>query len=280
MEIAVIIAAAGASTRYSQASGNASGATGGIGRHKLEEDLGGKTVLHRAVEVFSKHDDVKHIVIAGPHEEEAYAEFRRKHGDRLGLLGAVIVRGGKTHRYESVAAALAAVPASATHIAVHDAARPCLDPRLLESVVEMARTHAAVIPAVACADTVKRVRVTDEPRAVDDDPIAAILGASPKSGEKLSVVEETLDRSSLVLVQTPQVFRAELLRRAYAQKDLSSTDDAGLVERLGLAGGGERVAICPGDPRNIKITTPEDLTLARAILNVKPPEAKSALHRF
>jgi 2-C-methyl-D-erythritol 4-phosphate cytidylyltransferase len=274
MEIAVIIAAAGSSTRYLAASAAASGVVGG-GRHKLDEDLGGKSVLHRAVEVFSKNDLVRHIVIAGPHDEETYADFRRRHGDRMGLLGAVIVRGGKTHRYESIAAALAAVPATATHIAVHDAARPCIDPNTVEAIFEMAKQHKAVIPAVACADTVKRVRETDEPRIVDDDPIAAILGASPRSSEKLSVVDQTVDRVGLVLVQTPQVFEASLLRRAYAQADLNSTDDAGLIERLG-----ERVAICPGDPRNIKITTPADLILARAILNVRPPEAKSALHRF
>ena len=113
MDIAAIIAAAGASSRYAAA---------GAVRHKLEEDLGGKTVLQRAVELFSKHDLVKHIVVAGPHDPEEFAAFKARHGDRLSLLGASVVRGGATHRYESVAAALAAIPDSATHIAVHDAA--------------------------------------------------------------------------------------------------------------------------------------------------------------
>lgn len=265
MEIAVIIAAAGSSSRYTSAGGS---------RSKLDEDLGGKSVLHRAVEVFSKHDLVKHIVIAGPHPEADFAEFKRAHGDRLSLLGATIVRGGKTHRYESIAAALAAVPESATHIAVHDAARPCLSAETLDSIFDMARQHAAVIPALPCADTVKRAITTEEPAMTDDDPIAAILGAAPKSLTKLRVVGETLDRSNLVLIQTPQVFTADLLKRAYAQPDLTSTDDASLVERLG-----HRVALCDGDPRNLKITTPADLALARAILNVKTPD-RSALHRF
>jgi 2-C-methyl-D-erythritol 4-phosphate cytidylyltransferase len=266
MDIAVIIAAGGSSTRYA--------AAGGV-RHKLDEDLGGKPVLQRAVEVFSKHDDVKTIVIAGPHDEEEFSDFRRRHGDRLGLLGATLVRGGKTHRWESVAAGLAAVPASATHIAVHDAARPCLDPATLDRILDWARQHAAVVPGVAVADTVKKTREIDEPALRDDDPVAAILGASATSAEKLRVVAETVDRAGLVLIQTPQVFDAGLLRRAYAQKDLTSTDDAALVERLG-----ERVAVCPGDARNIKITTPADLALTRAILNVKGPEDRTALRKF
>lgn len=272
MELAVIIAAAGASSRYAAA---------GAVRHKLEEDLGGKSVLQRAVEVFSKHDSVKHIVIAGPHDPDDFAAFKLRHGDRLALLGAAVVRGGPAHRYESIAAALAAVPPSATHIAVHDAARPCLAPETLDRILDMAAQHDAVAPAVDCADTIKRARTTDEPALRDDDPVAAILGASTGAQEKLRVVAETLDRTNLVLMQTPQVFKADLLRAAYAQKDLASTDDAGLVERLGAFNGKPvRVALCRGDARNIKITTPDDLPLARAILNVKPPEQKSALHRF
>jgi 2-C-methyl-D-erythritol 4-phosphate cytidylyltransferase len=266
MEIAVIIAAGGSSSRYS--------AGGGI-RHKLDEDLGGKPVLQRAVEVFSKHDDVKKIVIAGPHDEEEFSDFRRRHGDRLGLLGATLVRGGKTHRWESVAAGLSSIDASATHIAVHDAARPCLDAATLDRILDWARQHAAVVPGVPVADTVKRTRETDEPALRDDDPVAAILGASSTSAARLRVVAETVDRGGLVLIQTPQVFEAGLFRRAYAQQDLTSTDDASLVERLG-----ERIAVCPGDARNIKITTPGDLLLARAILNVKGPEDRSALRKF
>lgn len=271
MDIAVIIAAAGASTRYAAA---------GAVRHKLEEDLGGKTVLHRAVELFSKHDLVRHIVVAGPADPDEFAAFKLRHGDRLSLLGATVVRGGPNHRYESIAAALAAIPESATHIAVHDAARPCLAPETLDRIFDYAAQHDAVVPAVDCADTVKRAASTGEPALRDDDPVAAILGASPNP-EKLRVVAETLDRTNLVLVQTPQVFKADLLRAAYAQKDLASTDDAGLVERLAVFQGKPvRIALCKGDPRNLKITTPDDLPLARAILNVKPPEQKSALHRF
>jgi 2-C-methyl-D-erythritol 4-phosphate cytidylyltransferase len=85
----------------------------------------------------------------------------------------------------------------------------------------------------------------------------------------LRAVGETLDRSGLVLAQTPQVFERGLLERAYAQADLSSTDDAGLVERLG-----ERVVVVPGDARNIKITRPGDIDMIRRIMNYRGPDHK------
>ncbi|QKK09782.1 MAG: hypothetical protein HND58_17520 [Planctomycetota bacterium] len=88
-------------------------------------------------------------------------------------------------------------------------------------------------------------------------------------------VESTLARRGLVAVQTPQVFGAELFRRAYAQEDLSSTDDAGLVERLG-----ERVVVVEGEASNLKITTPIDLTLARAVLGVRPAGSRPGHKRF
>jgi 2-C-methyl-D-erythritol 4-phosphate cytidylyltransferase len=89
------------------------------------------------------------------------------------------------------------------------------------------------------------------------------------------VVKETPDRAGLMLVQTPQVFEVGLLRRAYGQSDLSSTDDATLVERLG-----ERVVVVDGEARNIKITRPADIDLARAILGVKAPEGRASHKRF
>jgi 2-C-methyl-D-erythritol 4-phosphate cytidylyltransferase len=87
---------------------------------------------------------------------------------------------------------------------------------------------------------------------------------------------ETIDRSNLVEVQTPQVFAAELLKHAYAQKDLSgATDDASLVERLG-----EKVYTVQGDVRNLKITTRADLHLMRAVLGVPPPAERPVHKRF
>lgn len=269
MRLALIFPAAGASRRYSDA--------GGL-RSKLDEDLGGRPVLQRTIELFVKHESVGPllgtIIVAGPHDPEAFGEFKEKYSDRLALMGCTICRGGVTHRYETVKAALEKVSPEDTHIAIHDAARPCTPPELIDRVVQLAERHGAVIPALEVTDTLKRVKTTDEPEQ-EDDPVARILGTSPEEGPKLRVVESTIDRRGLFAVQTPQVFRAEVLRRAYEQSDLTSTDDAGLVERLG-----ERVVVVEGDARNIKITHPGDLSLARAILGAKPPDGRAAHKRF
>lgn len=264
MRIGLIIPAAGSSQRY------AAGAD--YPRSKLDEDLGGKTVLQRSIELFTKDDRVGFIVVAGPHDPAAFAEFKARHGDKLGFLGASLCPGGKTHRFESVAAALKQVPGDCSHIAVHDAARPCTPVELLERVFDAAERHRAVVPAVEVNDTLKRIAESDRPTE-DADPLAAILGETAEP-RRMRIVEKTIDRASLYAVQTPQVFDAALLRRAYAQQDLASTDDAGLVERLG-----EKVVVVDGDARNIKITRPGDLHLARLMLNLRE-ERRDAHKRF
>lgn len=272
MKFAVILPAAGTGSRYADA--------GGV-RHKLDEDLGGKPLLQRTVEVFTKFEPregvIASIIVAGPADEAAFAEFKERHADRLGLLGAIICRGGATHRWETVQAALARVPADCTHVAVHDAARPCVSPELLDRVFDAARRHEAVIPALPVPDTVKRVRDTGE-RERDDDPAAAILGLS-REGAPLRAVEATLDRAGLVLVQTPQVFARSLLERAYASPDVAATppvtDDASLVERLGV-----RVIVVEGEARNLKVTRPPDLDLARRVLGFREPEGRAVHKRF
>lgn len=270
MNIAVIIPAAGSSRRYSE-SLRAQGFE--TERSKLDEDLGGRPVLNRTVELFTKHPDVSTIIVAGPADPEAFDQFKQRHADKLGLLGVRLCQGGKDFRHETVANALKLVPADCTHVAVHDAARPCAAPALIERVFDTARNFPAVIPGVDVADTLKRVDVNaavETPR----DPLADILGAAP-DGPPGRAIESTIDRSNLVAVQTPQVFELALLKRAYAQDNLTSTDDAQLVERLG-----ERVIVVPGEPTNIKITRAVDLQLARAILGVKPPESRAAHMRF
>lgn len=264
MKIGVIIPAAGASRRYAQDSD--------APRSKLDEDLGGKSVLQRTVELFTKHDAVGFIIVAGPHDPAAFAEFKHRHGDKLGFLGAALCVGGKMHRWETVAAALRQVPEDCSHVAVHDAARPCTPPDLIDRVFDAAERHAAVIPGFEVSDTLKLTRQTDRP-AEDADPLAAILGGSSRA-DKMRVVEKTIDRREVFAIQTPQVFKTDLLRRAYAQSDLDSTDDAGLVERLG-----EPVTVVAGDARNIKITRPADLHLARMILGVRE-QHREAHKRF
>ncbi|HLO41841.1 MAG TPA: 2-C-methyl-D-erythritol 4-phosphate cytidylyltransferase, partial [Phycisphaerales bacterium] len=235
-------------------------------------------VLQRSVELFSKVQspdwDVGVVVVAGPHDDDAFQEFTDRHGDRLGFLGVTLCKGGKTHRYETVAAALRHITPDHTHIAVHDAARPCAPIEMVERLFDAAVRFPAVVPGIEIADTLKRTAQTED--AGHHDPLAAILGGDgPAAPAHKRIIRETLDRASVFAIQTPQVFRFELLTRAYAQKDLSSTDDAGLVERLG-----EEVVVEAGDVRNLKITRPGDMALARAILNVKDSEDRPAFKRF
>jgi len=250
MHISVIIPAAGASRRYRQ----------GLSEHrsKLDEDTGGRPMLQRTVELFHTRPEVGSIVVAGPADDEAFAAFELRYGDRLRILGVELCRGGIEHRYETVREALAHVPEAATRIAVHDAARPCTPVEVIDRVFAAAERHPAVIPGLDVADTLKRASERPDTGG-PADPLASILPGNAEDN-RVQTVDGTVDRSGLIAVQTPQVFEADLLRRAYAQDDLSSTDDAQLVERLG-----EPVVVVPGDPRNIKITVPSDLVLARAI---------------
>ncbi len=271
MNVAVIIAAAGASRRFSQAAAREQGLS--TDRSKLDEDLGGRPVLQRTIELFNQRPDVSSIIVAGPADAAAMDEFKLRYGDKLGMLGCKLCTGGKTHRWETVKNALALVPATCTHVAVHDGARPCTPADLIDRVFAAAEKHAAVIAAIDVPDTLKRVHA--EPLIEESaDPFAAILGEGPKRPPN-RVVQETLDRARIVAVQTPQVFARDLLSRAYAQADLSGTDDAQLVERLG-----ERVVVVAGDARNIKITLPNDVVLARAIIGARPPSEKPAHLRF
>lgn len=153
--------------------------------------------------------------------------------------GADIVVAGGDSRSSSVRAGLDAVPSTADVVVVHDAARPLALPALFESVVEAVRGGAdGAVPGLPVTDTIKRVRSAR--------------------------VVETLERASLVAVQTPQAFRADALRRAHADGG-EATDDAGLVE----AQGGEVVVVL-GDPANRKVTTPDDLARAARILEGAP----------
>ena len=141
-----------------------------------------------------------------------------------------VISGGPT-RASSVRRGLAAVPENAEVIVVHDAARPLASRELFRAVVDAVVAGAdGAIPVLAVADTVKRVRA--------------------------SRVVETLDRADLVVVQTPQAFRAEALRRAHTDEP-EATDDAALLEALGLS-----VVVVPGEYHNLKLTSPDDLATA------------------
>ena len=152
--------------------------------------------------------------------------------------GAVAVAGGE-RRSDSVRAGLAAVGEDADIVVVHDAARPLASKSLFDAVIGAVRAGAdAAVPGLPVPDTLKRV---DGTRVV-----------------------ETVTRQGLFAVQTPQAFRAAALRRAHAGEP-DATDDAALVE---AAGG--TVVVVPGDPRNLKVTAPDDLAMAEALSRNAP----------
>jgi 2-C-methyl-D-erythritol 4-phosphate cytidylyltransferase len=155
-----------------------------------------------------------------------------------------VVKGGDT-RQESVAAALKEVEAETELVLVHDAVRPFVKREQIVRVIEEARKHHAAILGIPAMDTVKEVK-----RASLPEDVALITG--------------TIPRERVVLAQTPQVFKATLLREAFARAEadgVSASDEAGLVERIG-----REVFVVLGSERNIKITKPADMELAKFYL--------------
>jgi 2-C-methyl-D-erythritol 4-phosphate cytidylyltransferase len=157
-------------------------------------------------------------------------------GEHSFAADVTVVAGGDT-RQDSVARALISLPADIDIVLVHDAARPLVPEQVVTAVVAaVSAGHPAVVPALPIVDTVKEV---DE--------------------EELVVC--TVDRDRLRAVQTPQGFDRTVLQRAHAESDLGMTDDAGLVEALGIP-----VLVVPGHEEALKVTRPFDLIVAEAIV--------------
>ena len=212
--------------------GAGSGARLGADRPKAFVALGDRVLLAHSVELLEEHPAIDGIVLVVPQGWEEPASLLAD--DLVAGKVAAAVAGGAT-RAESVAAGLAEVPDDADLILVHDAARPFASAELVSAVLAALGDADGAVPGVAVTDTIKRV---DGGRVV-----------------------ETPDRAQLVAVQTPQGFVASSLRRAYGQPAAAiaaATDCASLVEALGGT-----VAVVPGEPSNIKITTAEDLDRAR-----------------
>ncbi|MBN1942060.1 MAG: 2-C-methyl-D-erythritol 4-phosphate cytidylyltransferase [Phycisphaerae bacterium] len=237
-KVAVIVPGAGAGERF------------GGGRNKIFEKIKDQPMFIRTLEVFTGHRDVVQTIFVCSAAD--MAEVKERFGGHLGFMGASLVEGGAT-RTESVRNALGKVCDEAELIAVHDAARPCVSRVWADAVfAEAAKTGAALL-ALPLHGTLKRVA---------------------DSG----VVDETLPRAdfkNLWEAQTPQVFRKDILQKAYASGK-EATDDAALVEAMG-----HPVSVVAGDPRNIKVTTPADLAFAKAVVNTLPkPRDLGALHPF
>ncbi|WP_029252914.1 2-C-methyl-D-erythritol 4-phosphate cytidylyltransferase [Paraoerskovia marina] len=212
--------------------------------------LGGTPLVVHAARSLDRSGAVDAIVVTAPAD---YTEqiSRLLDGDPQVDVPVTVVAGGST-RQASVAAGLAAA-GEASVVLVHDAARPLAPARLVRRVVDAVQAgHGAVVPGMPLVDTVKRVAAP---------PL-------PGSGPRAESVQDTVERSGLRAVQTPQGFSHDLLTRAHAHgaaraedQDMAASDDAGLVESLG-----EAVVVVRGDERAMKITTARDLEIADLLL--------------
>jgi 2-C-methyl-D-erythritol 4-phosphate cytidylyltransferase/2-C-methyl-D-erythritol 2,4-cyclodiphosphate synthase len=213
--------------------------------------VAGRSILERSVAIFLTHPDVDEIVVALPSELVADPPPYLKQDDRKRLQ---IVAGGD-RRQDSVSRAFQAVDARADVVVIHDAARPFATPDLISRTIAAAAKSGAALAAVPARDTVKRSE-SGPAQAGQHVPHMHV----PLTDERF--VTESLTREEIFLAQTPQAFRREVLNVALSAADsgVEATDEASLAERAGYP-----VAIVYGEATNIKVTTPEDLTLADAI---------------
>jgi 2-C-methyl-D-erythritol 4-phosphate cytidylyltransferase len=226
----VILVAAGRSRRFADKN-----------YKKPFAQLAGRAVWLHSAELFLNREDVEQVVVVIAAEDRE--DFDRRFGANRAIMGFDVCEGG-AERADSVAAGLAKIHDAIEHVAIHDAARPCLSEKSIDAVFAEAKKTGAAILATPVASTLKR---------------------GVKSNG-VTLVGETVARENLWAAQTPQVFRRDWLLEAYAQEGRSAaTDDSQLVERLD-----HPVSIVPDTPLNLKITTRADLKLAEQILKNRP----------
>lgn len=210
-----------------------------VGKNKVFLELKGIPILVRTLLRFSRLQEVGQLIIAVGASEIHDVEVMLK--GVSGLKPYSIVAGGSERQY-SIANCIKLVSEDADVVLVHDAARPLVSAETIQGVIDKARAVGGAIAAVPEKNTVKVV-------------------------SKEGVVVSTPPRESLWAVQTPQGFQRDVLVRAYAKAEEDNylgTDDASLVERLGVP-----VRVVASDYRNIKITTPEDIVIAEALITMK-----------
>jgi 2-C-methyl-D-erythritol 4-phosphate cytidylyltransferase len=236
MKVSVILPAAGLGTRMGREKAGTS--------RKQFMLLDGSPILVHTIRKFFRCPSVSEIVVALRKEDFDWARgLLQQHPDHA-AKPVRFVEGGDS-RQQSVQNALSTLAADTDLVAVHDAVRPFIEPELVEKVIAEAEACAAAIVGIVPVDTVKRVHKNK--------------------------VRDTLPRENLVLAQTPQVFRFELLKRAFARAGEDSffgTDESSLVERLDEV----EVSVVQGTDRNIKITRPTDMDLARLFLTEEAGE--------
>jgi 2-C-methyl-D-erythritol 4-phosphate cytidylyltransferase len=209
-------------------------------RKKAFVDVAGRAVFLRSVELFAQRDDVKQVLLGIAEEDQELVNV--KWGPNLKFFNVSIFIGG-AERFDTVQKGLELVKDDIDLVAVHDACRCCVTEELIGRVISEAAKSKAAIPASPVTATIKEA--------------------------KDNVIIKTVDRSSLYEAQTPQVFDASLLKKAYDNlKNLDAgtiSDDAQLIEALG-----EKVSIVETDASNIKITRQSDIAVAEAILKSRP----------
>ena len=206
-----------------------------MGGKKQFLKLDGIPIFVHTLRKFAACADVAEIFMAAPQEDIPSIEETLRN-ERLSKQVTVVA--GGTRRQDSVENCLQILSTDTKLVAVHDAVRPFVSPALISAVIREAERSGASILGILCVDTVKQVQQT------------RIVG--------------TIPRERIVLAQTPQVFRFDILRQAFEkarEESFVGTDEASLVEHLG-----HEVTVVPGSERNIKITTPADLELARFYL--------------
>lgn len=231
MKVSVIIPAAGLGTRMGRGSAEKSGTS-----RKQFMLLNGEPILVHTVRKFAASPRVGEIVIALRAEDVPWASELME-GQRF-TKPVRIVEGGDS-RQQSVENALGTLAPDTDLVAVHDAVRPFIDLETIDKVIDAAAEAGAAIVGIVPVDTVKQVH--------------------------LNKIRQTISRERLVLAQTPQVFRLDLLREAFSQASadqFTGTDESSLVERLERV----EVSVVLGSDRNIKITKPTDMDLARLLL--------------
>lgn len=197
-----------------------------------------KAIWLHSAELFLKRSDVKQLIIViSPDDKE---DFVSRFGPNIAVMGIDVALGG-AERADSIQNALDKIDPANDYVAIHDAARPCIHADLIDDVFQAGLKHGAAIPAISVYSTLKR---SANGRAVD----------------------ETVDRSNLYLAQTPQVFKRSMIEMLYANRgDSNPTDEAQLAEQAG-----QHVAIVKGSSLNIKVTTKDDMRLAKACLDSMP----------
>ena len=209
-------------------------------RKKQFTDVGGRAVFIRSIELFANRDDVKQVLLGISPEDEEIVDV--KWGAKLKFYGIKTFFGG-SERFDTIIEGLKLLADDIDLVAVHDACRCCATDQLIDDVIAAAAKSGAAIPACPVVATLKEARD--------------------------NAVVRTVDRANLFEAQTPQIFEVTLLKKAYENLDrldrAQVTDDAFLVEALG-----HEVSIVESDASNLKITKPNDIALAEAVIKSRP----------